>query len=149
MGDRAVAGFRSKNSETIFIYQHWVAGAQEEVLAQALDAARPRWGDDSYATRICLSQIVGDRWTAETGYGIYVGGTSHGADYDHILIVDWDKRQVIVADNDDSDNEVARLSFDEFISEPVVSVANVSLDFAKEKAEIWEKRFADLKAGKV
>lgn len=150
MGDRAVAGFRAKSGDpTIFIYQHWVRGTQEQVLANALEAARPRWGDDSYATRICISQIVQDDWASETGYGIYVGGDKHGADYDHILIVEWESREVIVADNEDSDFEVARISFDDFLSDPIVSVANASLDFAREKAEMWEKRFADMKAGRL
>lgn len=145
MGDRAVAGFRGKSGEpTIFLYQHWVGGEQEDVLAEALNAARSRWGDDSYATRICISQIVGDQWSNETGFGIYVGGTSHGADRDHILIVEWDSKQVIVADNDDSDNEVARISFDEFLANPRVSVHEASLDFAREKEAMWEKRFAGL-----
>lgn len=150
MGDRAVAGFRAKSGEpTIFLYQHWVRGAQEQVLADALSRAQVRWGDDSYATRICLSQMIGDEWNQELSYGVYVGGTSHGADYDHILIVEWESREVIVADNADSDIEVARISFDEFISDPILSVANCTLEFRQQKAEEWERKLADMRASRV
>lgn len=141
MGDRAVAGFRAKESDPIiFIYQHWVGGDQSEVLASALEAARPRWGDDSYATRICLSQLIGDQWNSELGYGIYVGGTSHGADYNQILIVDWSRKIVMVCDNDNSDNVVGEISFDDFIANPQVQVANASLDLnAQKEAEFLAK----------
>jgi hypothetical protein len=150
MGDRAVAGFRAKSGDpTIFIYQHWVRGEQSQVLADALQRAEVRWGDDSYATRICLSQMIGEDWNQELSYGVYVGGTSHGADYDYILIVEWDSRVVIVAENENSDNEVARIPFAEFIANPAVSVADVSLDFQQAKNEQWEKRLADLRASKV
>ena len=136
MGDRAVAGFISKPSTpTIFIYQHWVGGDQSEVLASALEAARPRWGDDSYATRICISHLIGDQWSSETGYGIYADGTQHGADYNQILIVDWSRKMVMVCENDNSDNVVGEISFDEFIANPQVQVANASLDLNAKKEE--------------
>jgi hypothetical protein len=136
MGDRAVAGFRSKpSSPTIFIYQHWVGGDQSEVLASALEAARPRWGDDSYATRICISHLIGDQWSSETGYGIYADSTQHGADYNQILIVDWSRKMVMVCENDNSDNVVGEISFDEFIANPKVQVADASLDLNAKKEE--------------
>jgi menaquinone-dependent protoporphyrinogen IX oxidase len=39
-------------------------------LATALDAARSRWHDESYCTRIMISNLIGDDWTRETGYGL-------------------------------------------------------------------------------
>ena len=126
MGDRAVAGFRDNpETPTIFIYQHWVNGEQSEVLAGALEASRPRWGDDSYATRICLSQIIGENWNGELGYGIYVGGTSHGADYGHVLIVDWSRKMVMVCDNDNSDLVIGEISFDDFLLRPQATVSDI------------------------
>jgi len=41
-------------------------------LAEALASARPRWSDEGYATRIIISQIIGNDWKEETGYGLYV-----------------------------------------------------------------------------
>ena len=116
MGDRAVAGFRSGlDDPTIFIYQHWSGSQQHANLANALQESRPRWDDDSYATRIALSQLIGDTWNSETGYGIYVGKTSHGADYPFCLIVDWEARNVLVCSNDNSDTVLETISFEDFI----------------------------------
>jgi len=126
MGDRAVIGFRDNlQTPTIFIYQHWVDGEQSNVLARALEASRPRWGDDSYATRICISQIIGDQWNSELGYGIYVGGTSHGADYHHILVVDWSRSMVMVCRNNDSDSVIGEVSFDDFLLHPQTAVSDI------------------------
>ncbi|MBV5279967.1 MAG: hypothetical protein J0651_01480 [Actinobacteria bacterium] len=126
MGDRAVVGFRDNlQTPTIFIYQHWVDGEQSDVLAGALNASRPRWGDNSYATRICLSQIVGANWNGELGYGIYVGDTSHGADYGYILVVDWSRKVVMVCLNSNSDEVIGELSFDDFLSHPQTAVSDI------------------------
>ncbi len=126
MGDRAVTGFReTPESPTIFIYQHWSGSEQCDVLARALEASRSRWGDDSYATRICLSQIVGDSWKGELGYGIYAGGTSHGADYDYILVVDWSRMVVMVCHNNDSDTVIGEISFDGFLLHPPTAVSDI------------------------
>lgn len=126
MGDRAVTGFReTPESPTIFIYQHWVNGDQCDVLASALEASRPRWKDDSYATRICLSQIIGESWSGELGYGIYASGTSHGADYYYILVVDWSRMVVMVCRNDDSDSVIGELSFDDFLLHPQTAVSDI------------------------
>lgn len=126
MGDRAVIGFRDNaETPTIFIYQHWVDGDQSNVLARALEASRSRWGDDSYATRICFSQIVGANWNGELGYGIYVGGTSHGADYEFILVVDWSRNVVMVCLNNDSDTVIGETSFDDFLLHPPTAVSDI------------------------
>lgn len=126
MGDRAVVGFRDNlKTPTIFIYQHWVNGEQSDVLAGALNASRSRWGDNSYATRICLSQIVGESWNGELGYGIYVGGTSHGADYNYVLVVDWSRMVVMVCLNSDSDTVIGEISFDDFLMHPQTAVSDI------------------------
>jgi hypothetical protein len=126
MGDRAVVGFRDNaETPTIFIYQHWAGGDQIGILGRALEMSRPRWRDDSYATRICISQIIGDAWNSELGYGIYVGGTSHGADYGYILIVDWSRMVVMACLNSDSDTVIGEMSFDEFLLHPQTAVADI------------------------
>ena len=117
MGDRAVAGFRTKSSEpTIFLYQHWSGSEQSKNFADALEASRSRWGDDSYATRIALSHLVGEAWNQDLGYGIYVGGTAHGSDYPFVLVADWETRRVFVCDNDNSDTTIFSVDFEDFIS---------------------------------
>jgi hypothetical protein len=72
MGNRVNFGFQQSNDNTVFLYGHWAGHAMLERLANAVEAARPRWGDESYATRIAISQLVGEDWNAETGWGIYI-----------------------------------------------------------------------------
>ena len=145
MGDRAVAGFRAKSATpTMFLYQHWSGEEQNRWFAEALGAARPRWSDDSYATRIMVSQLVGDQWTSETGFGLYVGGTSHGADYNYILIADFEKQMVLVCENDNSDNVLAEISFDDYISNYEVLVPNSTMELDKQKNEEFLAKYPDL-----
>lgn len=87
MGDRANFGFKQSNDDTIVLYGHWAGYDMLSNLAQAVEAARPRWSDESYATRICVSQLVGDQWQSETGWGLSVNSI---LDNEHkIPVVDW------------------------------------------------------------
>jgi len=87
MGDRANFGFRQSNDEVIVLYGHWAGYEMLKQLANAVEAARPRWFDESYATRICVSQLVGDNWKDETGWGLTVNNI---LDNEHkIPIIDW------------------------------------------------------------
>ncbi len=147
MGDRAVAGFREKSSkteQTIYIYQHWSGSDQIANFAHALEKARPRWSDASYATRIMVSQLVNEYWNDETGYGLYVGGTAHGADYHYILIADFEKQAVLVAENDNSDNVLEEIPFEAFLENAEVLVANSTMELAKEKEAEFLAKFPEL-----
>lgn len=88
MGDRANFGFR-ENAEApiVFLYGHWAGYQMLSRLANAVAVARPRWTDPGYATRICISQIIGEDWNQEYSYGIYVdqiGDNEHS-----IPVIDW------------------------------------------------------------
>ena len=72
MGNRVNFGFQQSNENTVFLYGHWAGSAMLEKLANAVLKARPRWTDESYATRIAISQLVGEDWDSETGWGIHV-----------------------------------------------------------------------------
>ena len=91
MGDRANFGFRQSNGDTIYLYGHWAGYQMMDRLAAAIDVARPRWNDESYATRICISQMIGDEWSQELSWGIatYVSDNEHS-----VPIVDWSKQIV-------------------------------------------------------
>ena len=78
----------------LYLYSHWGGEEQEQDLAKALFVAQPRWEDPSYATRICVSQLIGEQWNKETGYGLSVGITTD-PDYDYHYIVDWFHGEVI------------------------------------------------------
>jgi hypothetical protein len=90
MGDRANFGFVQPNGQTIVLYGHWAGHQMLGKLADAVIAARPRWNDSSYATRIAISQLIGDQWNMETGWGLYVNEIG---DNEHkIAIIDWDQQ---------------------------------------------------------
>ena len=102
MGDRFVVGFRdTKDTPPVWLYSHWGGSDRLELLAKAIKAARPRWGDSAYATRIAISSIVGDSWNEETGFGITAGGRDFCfPDYDDVHLVTWSDRTVVVQDID-------------------------------------------------
>ena len=87
MGDRANFGFKQSNGDVIVLYGHWAGHNMLANLANAVSAARPRWTDESYATRIAISQLVGEDWNKETGWGLSINTI---LDNEHkIPIVDW------------------------------------------------------------
>lgn len=87
MGDRANFGFRQYNGETIVLYGHWAGHDMLANLAAAVEKARGRWSDESYATRIVISQLVGEDWQSETGWGLSINQI---LDNEHkIPIIDW------------------------------------------------------------
>ena len=87
MGDRANFGFKQSNGQTIVLYGHWAGHDMLANLAEAVEAARSRWTDESYATRICVSHLVGDSWHDTTGWGLSVNNI---LDNEHkIPVIDW------------------------------------------------------------
>ena len=97
MGDRTNTVFRMADGSDVVLYQHWGGQNMLHNLATALDAARSRWKDESYATRIIISNIIGDNWASEKDYGI----STTIQDNEHsIPVVDF------------SDNTVALYEFD-------------------------------------
>ena len=118
MGDRAVVGVRENStSPTIFLYLHWAGSEQDSLLGDALQLAQSRieMADASYATRIIISQMTKGLEDSETGAGLYVGGTHHGADYYTINIVDIEAKRVLVCQNDNSDEVEMEWTIDDFI----------------------------------
>jgi hypothetical protein len=76
-------------------------------LADAVIAARPRWTDSSYATRIAISQLIGDQWNMETGWGLQVNERS---DNEHkIAIVDWEQQTFSLHEEDDFRDETNKV----------------------------------------
>lgn len=91
MGDRANFGFRQTDESVIYLYGHWAGYGMMDRLAQAIETARPRWNDEMYATRIAISQLIGDEWDQEYSWGI----ANHIGDNEHsVPIVDWNAKTV-------------------------------------------------------
>jgi hypothetical protein len=69
MGARTVFEVKDQDG-SIFLYSHWGGDTKLEDAIHALRKAEPRWYDHTYGMRIFISQIIGDAWDSETGYGI-------------------------------------------------------------------------------
>ena len=118
MGDRAVIGFKAdRDAIPVFLYSHWGGSDRYSDTQRAIEAARPRWNDPAYATRIAISQIVENYWAEETGFGISAGHNSFcQPDYDDVILVDWDSKAVLVVTASDSTKVMSTMPFDEFLS---------------------------------
>ena len=113
MGDRANFGFKDSKGDTVFLYGHWAGHRMLENLAEAVQHARPRWSDESYATRIAISRLVNEEWTSETGWGITVNEL---ADNEHkVPVIDWANNTFTLME-EDLKTEVFSLTLDKFVS---------------------------------
>lgn len=88
MGDRIVYTIKQEEDLSVNLYSHWGGYDRFVNLASALRAAEPRWNDTSYATRIIVSQLIGDSWKDETGFGLWASNRSgdYGGDHPDITI---------------------------------------------------------------
>ena len=102
MGDRANFGFVQPNGQTIVLYGHWAGHNMLGKLADAVIAARPRWSDESYATRIAISHLIGDQWNMETGWGLQVN--SIGDNEHKIAVINWKDQTFSLHEQDDHRN---------------------------------------------
>ncbi len=107
MGDRANFVFVQPGGETIVLYGHWAGHNMLANLAEAVAKAQARWNDPSYATRIAISNMIGDSWTFETGWGLQVNSIS---DNEHkIPVIDWEQKTFSLHEEDsfyNMDNKV-------------------------------------------
>jgi hypothetical protein len=98
MGDRANFGFRDSKENIVFLYGHWAGHQMLQNLADAVQIAHPRWQDESYATRIAISNLIKDEWPSETGWGIYVNQLG---DNEHkVPIIDWKNKTFTLMEED-------------------------------------------------
>lgn len=106
MGDRANFVFVQDTGETIVLYGHWAGYNMLGNLAEAVAKAQPRWSDSSYATRIAISQMIGEFWASETGWGIYVNEIG---DNEHkIPVINWGDRTFSLHNEDYSPGNKVR-----------------------------------------
>lgn len=112
MGDRctfifadtleAPEGVDAHDPIVTMLYSHWGGESRHEDLAHAIAKALPRWTDPSYATRICVSQIIGSDWDSETGFGLFSCRLSEcfsGWNDREPLMVDWHGKTVSIAES--------------------------------------------------
>lgn len=88
MGDRIVYSIKQDSNLSLNLYSHWGGYDRFETLARALQAAEPRWNDSAYGARIIVSQLIGDQWNQELGFGLWAsaGEGDWGGDHPDITI---------------------------------------------------------------
>jgi hypothetical protein len=69
MGARTNFELRDEKG-SVWLYSHWGGDSKVSDLANALAKAEPRWVDSGYGMRIVASQLIGEQWDGETGYGL-------------------------------------------------------------------------------
>ena len=82
----------------LVLYSHWGETEWRSDLYNALKKAEPRlgMGDTSYAQRIIISNLIGEQWKEETGFGLYLAAT----DMDYFdTVVEIDVSKELVNDN--------------------------------------------------
>jgi hypothetical protein len=121
MGDRAVIGFKAdKEAIPVFLYTQWGGSDRYRDAMRAIEAARPRWDDPAYATRIGISQIVENYWSEELGFGISAGHDSFcQPDYDDVILIDWASRLIEIVSAGDSTKVSHTMTFDSFLAQLV------------------------------
>ena len=112
MGDRANFGFKDSKGDTLYLYGHWAGHNMLANLASAVSAAEPRWQDESYATRIAISNLIGDEWAQETGWGLSINGI---LDNEHkVPVINWTDKTFTLMEEDLS-TVVFSLSLADFV----------------------------------
>mgnify|MGYP000046309367 CR=1 FL=1 len=120
MGDRANFGIRQADGNTIFVYGHWAGDGMLAKFANALEHTQNvgRIDDPAYGTRIIISQLIGEDWSGELGWGITV---NYLADNEHkVPVYDFALREVTLYDyywkSGVLTNAIVTFSLNEFIN---------------------------------
>lgn len=117
MSDPITFSFRNEHDDlTVDLYSHWGARESTVTLAYALNAARPRFDDPTYATRIAVCTIINNSSSdGETGFGFSAGRVEFAAFA--TIIVDWARSTVTFADTREPNYaRETTVSIDEFIA---------------------------------
>ena len=88
MGDRRMAEIRTK-AGSLYVYTHWGGGSFPDMARAAVLAARPRWNDAPYATRIIVDKLTMKGRDLSFGYGLLLepdAEDSYNADEPSIII---------------------------------------------------------------
>ena len=74
MGAKTTWAIKTEEGDAVtWLYSHWGGDDKLADTKHALSAAEPRWSDPTYGARIFISQIIGNQWDSETGFGITTG----------------------------------------------------------------------------
>ena len=95
MGARINFVFKDSGTAAVVLYSHWGETEWRRDIAMALEHSKPRWSDDSYATRMMISYLMQDSILEETGFGIFaIDGPNYDMG-DTTVIVDLSNKTII------------------------------------------------------
>ena len=110
MGARTTWAIKTEEGDAVvWLYSHWGGDSKFEDTQRALAKAEPRWHDSTYGARIFISQIIGDQWDSETGFGITTG-TLDNVPFEEsyeLVVVDFTNNTISYGSNS--------LTFSEFV----------------------------------
>lgn len=72
MGDRRMAEVKTEGG-SLFVYAHGHGSELPDMARAAIVAAKGRWDDAPYATRIVVDQLTKPGRDEETGFGLMLG----------------------------------------------------------------------------
>ena len=114
MGDRAMVEIKTEDG-SLYVYSHWGGFEMPQLAIEAVLDAKPRWDDDSYATRIIVDQLTKTSRDQETGAGLMLK-PHHEDEYNHdspSVIIDLVKRELtIIGHNNEDADEVKHAKVD-------------------------------------
>lgn len=115
MGDRAMAEVKTEGG-SLFVYTHWGGSSLPEDAKHAIMAAKPRWDDYPYATRIIVDQLTKQGRDEEAGFGLMLTpGAEDGYNNDKpSVIIDLLTKKLIIA----RDSKHTTITFDECQTKP-------------------------------
>lgn len=121
MGNRFTYGFVNPGGDVLYLYSHWGGYEWNEKLANAMRAAGVRREDTYYANRIMVSQLIGEDWNKNNGYGFSVNEV-FDEEHGFVPVIDWSRQQVSVYLHNDMSASLGDLLITfpiaEFISDP-------------------------------
>lgn len=89
--------FVFKDSETgplVVLYSHWGQDSWQQDLAAAMEHAKPRWTDSSYATRMMISHLIQHSILDETGFGIHAIDNDNYDLGEQTILIDFTNKTV-------------------------------------------------------
>ena len=94
MGARCTFVFKTSEDHAVALYSHWGQDGMYQDLAAAMQHARPRWNDESYATRMAISYLMQDDILGETGFGIYACDPTDQGFMDDPITIDFTDKTI-------------------------------------------------------
>ena len=88
MGDRFTFGVTDRGGDVLYLYSHWGGTNWDDDLKKAIYKAGVRSGDCSYANRILMSQLIGDNWDRDSGFGFSINDVLD-TEYGYVPVVDF------------------------------------------------------------